>query len=309
MGANDGAYIFPLTSQPFHDFRPVANAAARAFLDEAIPDFDQQSEMAAWFGLTGKPESDERQPQAQDMLRVENDQGRAFLHAAHFIDRPSHADQLHVDLWRRGVNIARDAGTCFYNAPSPWDNALASGFVHNTLTLDGRDQMQRAGRFLWLDWAQAETLIHEMDEEGRIRRLVAEHNGYRYLGALHQRSLEATTTGWRVTDTVLPVDGAKERSHEVRISWLLPDWEWEVFPEHELRFKGPSFRFDLQIDGATDLALVRAGECVLGDIEPDSTWGWLSPTYSVKQPAVMVVANASGPLPLEIITEWEFKNP
>ncbi len=32
LGANDGAYIFPLTTLPFSDFRPVADAAARAFL-------------------------------------------------------------------------------------------------------------------------------------------------------------------------------------------------------------------------------------------------------------------------------------
>jgi len=27
--------------------------------------------------------------------------------------------------------------------------------VHNSLTVDGQDPMQRAGRFLWLRWAQA----------------------------------------------------------------------------------------------------------------------------------------------------------
>ncbi len=192
LGANDGAYILPLTSQPFNDFRPVVNAAARAFLEQTILEFSQQDEMSAWFGLTGQPENDEKQPQAQDMLRVENGSGRAFLHTAHFGDRPSHADQLHVDLWWQGVNVARDAGTYFYNAAPPWDNGLATAFVHNTLTLDGQDQMLRAGRFLWLDWAQAEVLAYEMDEEGHIRRLVAEHNGYRRLGALHQRMLEAT---------------------------------------------------------------------------------------------------------------------
>jgi hypothetical protein len=309
LGANDGAYIFPLTSQPFNDFRPVVNAAARAFLEKTIPKFNLQNEMSAWFGLTEQRESEEKQPQAQDVPRVESGPGRAFLHAAHFNDRPSHADQLHVDLWWQGVNVARDAGTYLYNAVLPWDNALATAFVHNTLTLDGQDQMVRAGRFLWLDWAQAKILIQEVDEEGDIRRIVAEHNGYRHLGAVHQRTLEATRVGWRVTDAVLPVDGVKNRSHEVRISWLLPGCEWEALPESKLHITGPSFHFDLQISGVTDLGLVRAGECLLGNIESDPTWGWFSPTYSVKQPALMVIATASSPLPIEIITEWKFNKP
>ena len=30
--------------------------------------------------------------------------------------RPSQADALHLDLWHRGVNLLRDAGTFSYNA-------------------------------------------------------------------------------------------------------------------------------------------------------------------------------------------------
>ena len=32
LGANDGALIFPLSSNPINDFRPTVQAAARAFL-------------------------------------------------------------------------------------------------------------------------------------------------------------------------------------------------------------------------------------------------------------------------------------
>ena len=35
-------------------------------------------------------------------------------------------DQLHLDLWWRGLNIAQDAGTYLYNADPPWDNPLVT---------------------------------------------------------------------------------------------------------------------------------------------------------------------------------------
>ena len=309
LGANDGAAIFPLAAQPFDDYRPVVNAAARAFLDQSIPEFDAQGEMAAWFGLEAQPPADERPSQAFDNLRLTGAEGRAFLRTAVFTDRPSHADQLHTDLWWRGVNVAQDAGTFSYNAAPPWDNALASTFVHNTLILDRQEQMQRASRFLWLDWAQAEILAYEMDEDGQIIRLVGEHDGYRRLGALHQRLLEATERGWLVTDRVLPYDKADTTPHNAEIRWMLPDWPWEQTAPNQLRLSGPNFSFTLTLSGVEHFALVRAGECVLGVLEPEPTWGWVSPTYTVKKPALLVIASTEGELPLKIISDWEFDDP
>jgi hypothetical protein len=91
----------------------------------------------------------------------------AYLRLAHFKSRPGHADQLHLDLWWRGMNIAMDAGTFSYNNPPPWDNALSTTHVHNTITINGKDQMTRAGQFLWLDWAQAAVVTHDLDLTGR----------------------------------------------------------------------------------------------------------------------------------------------
>ena len=309
LGANDGAYIFPLAAQPFEDFRSVVAAAARAFLGESIPEFEAQGELAAWLCLEDQPPTADRQPQAFDYLRVSADAGRAFLHTARFTDRPSHADQLHADLWWRGVNVARDAGTYRYNAPAPWDNALAATQMHNTLTLDGQEQMLRAGRFLWLDWAQAEVLAYEMDDSGQIIRLAGEHDGYRRLGALHQRLIEATDAGWLVTDRVLPYGEPNPIGHSAQVRWLLPDWPWEQTAPNQLRLTGPTFGFTLTLTGAESLALVRAGETLLGEVPPDPTWGWVSPTYTVKQPALGLIASTEGKLPLKITSDWTFFDP
>src|SRR5205823_5857128 len=79
----------------------------------------------------------------------------ALIHAPIYHERPLQADQLHVDLWWNRLNIACDAGTFMYNAPEPWNNALARTPVHNTVTVDALDQMTRVSRFTWLDWANS----------------------------------------------------------------------------------------------------------------------------------------------------------
>jgi hypothetical protein len=153
LGANDGAYIFPLTICPFADYRPLMQAAAQAFLDYQLPR-GVWDEMSLWFGIPLESRKYLRTERyLGDHLYAKN--SWAYLRTAQFTSRPSHADQLHLDLWWRGLNVAQDAGTYLYNAPAPWDNSLTSARVHNTVTVNGRDQFTRAGRFLYLDWFDA----------------------------------------------------------------------------------------------------------------------------------------------------------
>jgi len=306
LGANDGAYLFPLSGQPWDDFRPVVAAAGRAFLGQDVYDQPQLYEMAEWFSLGKSEPVDLPQPQASDMLRVDSDQGSGFLRAAKFVDRPSHADQLHVDLWWRGVNVALDPGTYHYNAPQPWKNALASSKVHNTLVLDGQEQMTPVGRFLWLDWAQSEVLGHEINEQGQLTWVSAEHDGYCKLGAIHQRKLSAIEGGWMVTDTVAPYGKPGTNTHDVQLRWLLPDWDWSFDENHFLKLTGPDFSFKIAIDGAEGFDLVRAGESLYGSMVAEPTWGWRSERYGLKQPALLLVARRQSRLPVSLTTRWDY---
>lgn len=304
LGANDGAYLFPLTYLNINDFRPVVDAAAKAFLKQDIYNQPELNEMSQWFGLDAPIQSEPNQPQAPDMLRLEDEHGRAFIHTAQFTDRPSHADQLHTDLWWHGVNIALDPGTYQYNAPPPWNNTLATTRVHNTLTIDGKDQMLPAGRFLWLDWAQAEILAHEIDAFGRIKRVTGEHDGYRNLGALHQRMITRTPKGWAVIDSVTPCPRPTSASHEIRLTWMMPDWDWSLEGDNSISLSGPDLKITLQILGMDNVHLVREGNCIAGDLTPEPSWGWASSTYGEKHPVLMLIARKSGRLPLQIESHW-----
>ena len=50
--------------------------------------------------------------------------------------------------------------------------------------------------------------------------------------------------------------------------------------------------------------LVRAGELLLGSGEVHPTWGWTSPTYGDKIPALALLVHFQGSLPLQITSEW-----
>ncbi len=306
LGANDGAYLFPLTVYPFDDHRPVVEAAAKAFLNQDVYQQVELSEMAAWFDLTDVPPMLENQPQAMEILRLDQDNGRAFLRTSQYVNRPSHADQLHADLWWQGVNIALDAGTYRYQAKPPWDNAFMATQIHNTLTVDGRDQMVQAGRFLWLDWAQSEVLSFELDDNGRLGYLKAEHDGYRKIGVRHQRAVCTHPKGWNVVDAVAPNGSGTKQKYQIRLTWLLPDWEWSVEKSDRILLTGPDFSFKLRVKGADELNLFRAGEQLLGGIKPDPVWGWHSPTYDLKKPALMLMAVCHTKLPIKLQSKFRF---
>jgi len=311
LGANDGAYIFPLTVLPFADYRPVLHAAARAFLDYDLPR-GPWDEMALWFGTqVGGPRSIALPRYLGDQLYGKH--SWAYLRTAQFRSRPSHADQLHFDLWWRGLNIARDAGTYLYNAPAPWNNSLTSTSLHNTVVMNGKDQMTRAGRFLYLDWINAYRKPLPAEDMTGLQRVRGRYRGHGYR---HTRIVSVHDDDhWQVVDELLPSLWRK-RPLTARLHWLLPDWEREIengeskfvitlkephgWVTVEIKQESPKTNKELQI------SLFCAGELLLGSAAPDPTRGWTSPTYGVKIPALSLSVMAESQTEIIFTTEFTF---
>ena len=349
LGHNDGAYFQPLASCSFHDYRPVLQAAAITFLGEQPFPTGPWDELSLWLGLSIQEQIEGEQGQSQVRLNTYPD-SQTVIHSygnlswascrvTNYQSRPAHADQLHLDLWWKGLNVAQDAGTFSYNAPSPWDNSLVHTAIHNTVTINDRDQMTHAGRFLWLDWAQAQITHHETDPEAAYGRLVAQHNGYHKLGVIHQRAVSTHSSGsWIIEDHLFPSqnqrfrtrqtldkdqDQSGERKHyHARLHWLMPDWSWELDRVDEelqtiMRLRSPNgwIVLNIGIESATYghgekktpmVQLTRAGESLIGSdpILPNS--GWVSPTYGYKIPALSLAITVETPLPLNFKSQWEF---
>jgi hypothetical protein len=317
LGPNDGAHILPLASCPFGDYRPTLQAAGQAFLGRRPFENGAWDEVALWLGpattqAEPAPPPRRQASSAPHVLRHPSLPSWAYLRAAHFSGRPGHADQLHLDLWWRGQNLAMDAGTYLYNAPPPWDNSLAFTAVHNTLTINQRNQMTAAGRFLFVDRAQAEVL------EAADDRLTACHDGYQRMGWVHQRTLQAVPQGWLVIDRVLPSMPGKLPGATVkaRLQWLLPDWTWEMQGAC-LRLLSPAGWVELEVTAEFKAAsgqpaapdslavqLVRAGALLFGSGEISPTWGWSSPTYGYKYPALSLGVSLKGSAPLTLTSRW-----
>ena len=337
LGPNDGAYIMPLSSCSFHDYRPVLQAAGLAFLREPAFRPGPWDEMSLWFDLntqvpgSSKPQEEAAytlSPPSSTPLVLRTKHSWAYLRAARFTSRPGHADQLHLDLWWRGLNVAQDPGTYLYNAPPPWDNPLSCTQVHNTITIDGQDQMTRAGRFLWLDWAQGEVLEQNRNARGAGKRIVAQHDGYRRLGVLHQRAAEHGEARWVITDSLVPASKAEaalivqNSPFRIRLHWLLPDWAWDIENVQdkfgtEIRIESPYGWITLRVqfspetaqsggNHAHEVCLIRAGELLYGSGSVSPILGWASRNYSYKEPALSFAVETESPLPVKMITEWIF---
>jgi hypothetical protein len=215
------------------------------------------------------------------------------------------------------MNIAIDPGTFLYNAPPPWDNALAGSEVHNTVTVDGRDQMQRVGRFLFQHRAQA-SLHGVKTERPEDQRVTAQHDGYRSMGLTHRRTLKASGEGWLIEDEILQDQAhSKSEIHTACLHWLLPDWPWEIDEKGSIsliRLASPrgQIRLLLQVIPAGNAAspeatvqIVRAGELIYGGGTVKPIWGWNSKYYNERVPALSVRMSQSGAGLLKFICKWE----
>ena len=219
------------------------------------------------------------------------------------------------------MNLALDAGTYLYNAESPWDNALTRTQVHNTIVVDGQEQMRRVGRFLYLDWARTQVISSELAQDGRLKKLSAQHNGYVQSGVIHQRTLSALEDGgWLVEDHLLEGQNAQDQEvvqHTLTLNWLLPDWPWWL----ESRADGVDLYLDAsqgriqlslvvetgrQPNAPLQVQVVRAGELLEGEGSVSPTWGWNSPRYGDKIPALAVRCSVKSQLPVIFTSRWIF---
>lgn len=309
FGPNDGALFLPLSACRYEDFRPTAQAASLQLLGCRAYPPGPWDELGAWLGLlpvgsAGRPNQRQVSSLPQAGLSIlDGRKGRGVFRCAAFHSRPGHSDQLHLDLWRGGRAIARDPGTYRYAGEGAWDNGLSGATVHNTLVLDGADPMRRAGRFLWLNWAQGR-ILGRWSSGSALEAVAAAHDGYRRKGVTHRRMVvRAGEDVWLVVDDV---EGGG--AHRATLGWLLPDGLWSL--------RGTELRLDLEagrvavtiLGDNIDVGLYRAGDLIDGKPLRDASevWGWTSPTYALREPGLRLAAQVEGLLPLRLVTCFAF---
>ena len=156
----------------------------------------------------------------------------------------------------------------------------------------------RAGRFLWVDWAQADWREYELGDS--YRTIEAWHDGYKNLRAMHRRSVFWITDQdcWVVVDDVY----GEFRGH-VRMHWLLAIYphKWRR-DELSLVLQTPSGAFQgcIHAEQPNTSTLVIGGDTESGS--DSEVRGWRSLYYGLKERALSIAVEREGALPVRFVT-------
>ncbi|MDP1558117.1 MAG: alginate lyase family protein [Nitrosomonas sp.] len=127
-----------------------------------------------------------------------------------------HADALAFTLSIAGEEMLIDPGTFSYHTQKTWRNYFRSTAAHNSLRVDGKDQSEIGGNFMWLRKAQACLIRHDVRDDVQV--FEGEHDGYSCLDdpVLHRRQIEFDPRAMVIVVTDLLTCSGK---HGVELYW------------------------------------------------------------------------------------------
>lgn len=240
-GANDGANALALSQCEYLDFRPILQLGAVLLDEQRAYEAGPWDEELLWFGLDGnKPmaEAPESSFFALDggYARISEQGWSAFIRAPKYTDgRPGQADALHCDVWLDGKPVAVDSGTYSYNDPNGWYKHFKSTAAHNTVEVEGKDQMPLASRFLYTHWTESELLMGGEPDGDNLSAVGSSDfvrgygaggvsQAYRQIGfgVIHRRVVGVAADGITVADTLEGAIGQR-----AKLMWHL-DGDWEL---------------------------------------------------------------------------------
>lgn len=224
-GANDGALFFPLTNCDYRDYRPSLNSLHYLLTSKLLySDIAVQEEMEL-LNIT-KPVRSFKVIEKKIGWSEFNEGGYyilnekdtlTFIRCGNHKDRPSQADNLHVDIWHKSDNVLIDSGTYKYNTSEENVNYFFGTESHNTLMINDKNQMLKGGRFIWFYWTQKvkiQVWVNE-DSYGFLGSIKA----FKYLNKniVHQRTIEKIKdkSSWIIIDEL----NGKKYSDKIRQVW------------------------------------------------------------------------------------------
>lgn len=284
-GMNDGAYIHPLTTREYLDYRPVLQAAWLTVTGKRLFRELEVDEIALWLGLDTEKEVEAPKRESSifkdgGYVVLRNRNQFATIRAATYKHRPAQADMLHVDFWDENYNILGDAGTYSYNTDQEkllYFNGTSS---HNTIMINEKDQMKKASRFIWLNWTKSKILKFNHTDNYSI--VEAEHYGYSPVK--HRRVVFQEEDFLVIVDDISGID----KRENISLSWLFG--VKEVYNKSENKWEIPlpnNTLWNLEI--YTGLSNCKA-EIFNGSTKPFK--GWRSLYYGHKEAYPQLIISA-----------------
>lgn len=301
-GANDGAMSLPLSSCDYSDFRPVLQTLSLLLREERLYEPGPWDEMPAWLlgskALAAPLRTRERWSLSSPVtgihtIRAEKHTFLTFR-CGTLRDRFAQIDMLHMDFWWHGENVLVDGGSYLYNGPRQWHEYFFRTGSHNTVTVDGADQMVHFRRFKTIYKAEARLTALA---SGREEVLIAgEHAGYRRLpaGVVHRRSVLMYPTGFTVVHDQIQGKG----QFAATLQWLGGPYTWSCDPTRGELTLASRVAFHLRVLDRQARAL--SVDVVAGRESPPR--GWLSRYYASKVPVPSLECALEGLDTIEFVT-------
>ncbi len=196
-----------------------------------------------------------------------------------------HADALSFTLSVGGVPIIVDPGTYSYHGEPLWRAYFRSTKAHNTVVVDGVDQSEPGGTFLWLKKAQSKVLSWEEKPQGGV--LVAEHDGYMGLPkkVVHRRRLALEGKRLEVIDQL---HGSG-----------MHDFEWRLHfsPRCTVNLQKNLCQVSWH-EGSLEIDLDNQLQWVLAYGEQEA--GWYSPGFNLKEATHTLSGSARTKMPISV---------
>jgi len=187
-----------------------------------------------------------------------------------------HADALAFTLSLGGKEFLIDPGTYAYHGQSPWRDYFRGTGAHNTLRVDGKDQSESGGNFMWLK--KANTTCSHWETSPSLDIFEGWHDGYRRLRdpVTHRRRITLDKEARRI----LIEDGLEmEGAHDIELFFHCSEY-CMVEPAQ----KGFIIRLG---SSSIKLALPQRpsarSNLLIGSMAPIS--GWVSRHFDHKQPS------------------------
>lgn len=198
----------------------------------------------------------------------------------------AHADALSFTLSAAGIQFLVDPGTYVYHTQPPWRNYFRSTPAHNTVTVDGKDQSEPAGAFLWKH--KANTAVTSWSDDGETCILTAHHDGFSNLAIVHHRTFKLRRGVLQLTDLV-EGPGMREIASYFHFA---PECEVIRVNPGRVKARRAGMTLDLTFPPDFDIDVAHGA--------PGA--GWYSPLFGVRKASSTVRARASRNLPEEWTT-------
>lgn len=221
-GANDGALFFPVTSCEYRDYRPSLNALHQLLTGKklyqngpweeeyylfanhvVVKDFPVLQKQYGWnrFDVGGYYVLNEKDTMT-------------FIRCGNHKDRPSQADNLHMDIWYKSENVLQDGGSYKYNTDKDNLNYFFGTESHNTVMINNNSQMLKGGRFIWYYWTNSLNVKTEENIDGFL--FEGRISAFRFLNKdiIHSRKFtkKKSEPKWIVEDQVFNIPDKKSIS-------------------------------------------------------------------------------------------------